>query len=223
MLPWLALIVVFAWTRIPELLPPNFSAAYALVFCAGVFLRGRIAWWLPLVVMVATDLALNCYYHFGAGWDVFNRKTLLYQLGTYAGYVVLWGLGRWFQRSETSGPLRASGFQKLTRVLTLIGGSVLGAILFYLITNTLSWLVNPFGNAEYVKTLEGWLRALTAGTAGWPQTWEFFRNTLTSAGLFTGLFATAMSLVESPADKGEEAPAAEPAEDAEPHAEEAKA
>ena len=175
---------------------------------------------MPLVVMVATDLALNCYYHFGAGWDVFNRKTLLYQLGTYIGYAGLWGLGRCFQRPEAAGRGREG---KLARVLTLIGGSVLGAILFYLITNTLSWLVNPFGNAEYVKTLEGWLRALTGGTAGWPQTWEFFRNTLTSAGLFTGLFATALSLVESPADKGEEAPVAEPVGDAEPQPEEAKA
>jgi hypothetical protein len=37
------------------------------------------------------------------------------------------------------------------------------------------------------------------------------------------LFATVMSLMESPADKGEEAPAAEPAEEAEPQPEEAKA
>jgi len=83
--------------------------------------------------------------------------------------------------------------------------------------------VNPFGNPEYVKTLEGWIRALTGGTAGWPQTWEFFRNSLTSAGLFTGLFATVMSLSESPVEKGEEAPSAEGDADPEAHPEEAKA
>jgi hypothetical protein len=97
----------------------------------------------------------------------------------------------------------------------------LGAVIFYVVTNTLSWLVNPFGNPEYVKTLEGWLRALTGGTAGWPHTWEFFRNSLTSAGLFTGLFATVMNLSESPVEKGEEAPAPEGEPEAQP--EEAKA
>ena len=34
----------------------------------------------------------------------------------------------------------------------------------------------------------------TKGTAGYAQTWEFFRNTLLSGGLFTGLFVGAMKL-----------------------------
>ena len=103
-------------------------------------------------------------------------------------------------------------------MLTLVGGGLLGAVVFYLVTNTLSWLVNPFGNVEYTKTLEGWIRALTGGVSGWPQTWEFFRNTLTSAGLFTGLFAAAMGFAESPVEKGEEAaaPEAEPEPDGQP-------
>ena len=84
----------------------------------------------------------------------------------------------------------------------------MGALLFYCITNTASWLFNPFHNPEYAKTFFGWFTALTKGTAGYPQTWEFFRNTLLSGGLFTGLFAGAMKLTvpaESPAEKGETA------------------
>jgi hypothetical protein len=61
--------------------------------------------------------------------------------------------------------------------------------LFYLITNTASWFINPFRNPEYTRDLAGLLIALTKGTGGFPQTWEFFRNTLLSGGLFTGLFA----------------------------------
>jgi len=214
---------VFALTRIPGLLPANFSAAYALVFCAGAFLRGRMAWWLPLGVMIATDLALNCYYHFSLGLDVFSGKKLLYQFGNYMGYAALWGLGRVFRRTDAEASQQNTLLQKAARVLTLIGGGLFGAVVFYLVTNTLSWLVNPFGNPEYAKTLEGWIRALTGGTAGWPQTWEFFRNTLTSAGLFTGLFAAVMSLGESPVEKGEQSPAPEEAEDSEPQPEEARA
>src|SRR5262249_21284436 len=69
--------------------------------------------------------------------------------------------------------------------------------LFYLITNTASWLFNPFGNPEYTKDWVGWVTALTKGTAGYAQTWEFFRNTLFSGGLFTGLFVGSMKLNES--------------------------
>ena len=87
---------------------------------------------------------------------------------------------------------------------------MLGAILFYLITNTAAWLFNPFHNPEYVKTFHGWLIALTRGTGGYPQTWEFFRNTFLSGGLFAGLFARAMKLAEAA-----EAPEADPGEAAE--------
>jgi len=32
----LALMIVFALSRVPGMMPQNFSAAYALAFCAGV-------------------------------------------------------------------------------------------------------------------------------------------------------------------------------------------
>ena len=95
---------------------------------------------------------------------------------------------------------------------------ILGALLFYLITNTASWLFNPFHNPEYTKNFLGWLTALTKGTGGYPETWQFFRNTLLSGGLFTGLFVGAKKLTaESPAEKvagakSEEEPEAEPEE-----------
>ena len=40
---WLAvaLMAVFALTRLPNMLPLNFSAAYAVAFCAGVYLPGE--------------------------------------------------------------------------------------------------------------------------------------------------------------------------------------
>jgi hypothetical protein len=85
--------------------------------------------------------------------------------------------------------------------------------MFYLITNTAAWLFNPFNNPEYTKDLAGWLIALTKGTSGYPTTLEFFRNTLISGGLFTGLFAGALKLTtaESAEEKKvEEEPVEEP-------------
>ena len=42
------LMVVFALSRIPGVLPPNYSAAYAIAFCGAVYFSGAMAWWLPI-------------------------------------------------------------------------------------------------------------------------------------------------------------------------------
>jgi hypothetical protein len=171
---------LFLASRWPGLLPPNFSAAYALCFCAGVFFRGRIGWSLPIGVMFIADVLLNVLYYRVAALHPF-------MLTNYAAYLLVIWLGR---RFRASAPL-----------LGLLAGSLLGAILFYLITNTAAWLQLP----DYSKDLAGWLRALTFGTDGWPETWKFFRNTLTSTGLFTALFAGSWKLTaaESPQEKGD--------------------
>jgi len=192
-----AFMLVFALSRVPGMLPQNFSAAYALVFCAGVYFSGRMAWWLPLGTLLATDLGLDLYYYFYLNVPVFESATLTYQLINYAAYVCLIWLGRRFKPQAS--------------FMSLLGGGVLGAMFFYLITNTASWLFNPFGNPEYTRNLLGWLTALTKGTAGWPQTWEFFRNTLLSGGLFTGLFVGAMKIVEASESAREKEPQGEAA------------
>ena len=194
-------------------MPGNFSAAYAFVFCAGVYFRGAAKWWLPLAVMIATDLGLNFYYQnkFPAD-DVWSLPNLANLFFNYIAYIVLTFLG--------------SRFKPRTSLLNLVGGGLLGAILFYLITNTASWFFNPFHNPEYAKTLAGWILALTKGVGGYPSTWEFFRNTLMSTALFTALFAASEKIVsaESPADKtaGAQEPQTESGE-SENEPEEAKA
>ena len=201
-------LVLVALSRWPGLLPPSFSVVYALAFCGGVYFSRSLAWWLPLGTLVLTDVALNFYYQ-SKGYDVWTWSVIKYQLVNYLGYVVIIGLGR--------------KLKPQSRFVSLLGGGILGALLFYLITNTASWLMNPFQNPEYTKTLAGWLIALVKGTSGWPQTWEFFRNTLLSGGLFTGLFVGAMKLsgAESPADK--EAGARAKADEDETQPEEASA
>lgn len=205
-------MVALALSRIPGLLPQNFSAVYAIMFCAGVFFSGRMAWWLPLATLLLTDIALNFYYWLALGYDVWKPANVAYQLVNYSAYVIIILLGKRFKPTAS--------------FLGLLGGGILGALLFYLITNTASWLVNPFNNPEYTKTLMGWITALTKGVGGWPQTWEFFRNTLLSGGLFTALFVATAKLTapaESPADKeaGVRTPEGEGESQAEP--EEAKA
>jgi hypothetical protein len=198
-LPYLFMLLAAA-SRWPGLFPSNFSAFYGLAFCAGAFFPRSIKWWLPLGTLILSDVALNlCYYHVNA----FS----LTQLVNYGAFLAIIGLGTRFSRRSS--------------FLRLLSGGILGAILFYLITNTASWLANP----EYSKDLAGWLIALTKGSNGFPTTLEFFRNTLTSGGLFTGLFAGAMKLTEAPEPAKEEEPEEEPAKapESEPEPEPGKA
>ena len=195
-LPYVFMLVA-ALSRWPKLFPPNFSAFYGLAFCAGAFFPRRVKWWLPLGTLVVTDIALDVYYQsFGA-----------LQLVNYLAYALIILLGTRFRRSS--------------RFLGLLAGGIAGAILFYLLTNTASWLFDP----AYTKDLAGWIIALTKGTSGYPPTLEFFRNTLMSGGLFTGLFAGALKLTEAaePAKEKEPEPAEEPEGEKAPVPEDGKA
>ncbi len=170
------------------------------MFCAGVFFPRSVSLWLPFVVMLATDLGLNIYYqHSNPANDVWSASNLANLSFNYVAYFILILLGRRFRPTSA--------------LPKIISGGIFGAILFYLITNTASWLFNPFHNPEYTKTIAGWLIALTKGVGGYPSTLEFFRNTLLSGGIFTALFAATakFSPAESPAEKhaGQTAPAAE--------------
>lgn len=156
-----------------------------------------------MTMLVVTDLILNVFfYHVGP----FQPYLLLNYL-VYAGLIFM-----------------GSRFSPRASFVKLLSGGILGAILFYLITNTAAWLFNPFNNPEYTKNLAGWLIALTKGTGGWPTTLEFFRNTLMSGGLFTALFAGALKLSEAAESAREKETEEEPEEaDGEPAPEEAKA
>ena len=202
----LIFVAVFALSRIPGLMPQNFSVVYAFVFCAGVFFPRNLVWWLPLATIFATDIGLNFYYqHKYPSDDVWSAANLANLAFNYVAYLALLVLGRTFKPKDS--------------LVKLVGGGLLGAILFYIITNTASWLFNPFNNPEYTKTIAGWIIALTKGTGGYPTTLEFFRNTLLSGGIFTALLAAAAKFTaESPADKkaGQREPVAEGEPEAEP-------
>lgn len=174
-------MVVLALSRWPGLMPGNFSAVYAIAFCAGVFLKGPMRWWLPLVTLLISDLAINFHYwtDYRANPKAYAEPIKLFQpylLANYLGYGVLVWLG--------------TRFKPQARWFKLVGGGILGALLFYLLSNTAAWLSSP----GYAKSLAGWVQALTVGLPGYPPTWMFLLKTLTGTGLFTGLFVGALRL-----------------------------
>ena len=165
-------MLIFAVSRWPGMLPQNFSAAHALLFCAAFWLPGWMGWVLPLATIIVTDILLNVFAYDVTVLD----PRLVTNWMILALFVVL---ARWLARRRSYG-----------RVFL---GTLFGALLFYLVSNSVSWMVNP----AYAKTIAGWVQALTVGLPGFPPTWMFGLKTLLGTGLFTGLFAGAMKLSEA--------------------------
>ena len=165
-------MLVFAASRWPGMLPQNFSAAHALLFCAAFWLPGWMGWVLPLATIIVTDILLNLFHY---SMPVMVPELVVNWM-ILALFVVL---AKWLAKRRSFG-----------RVFL---GTLLGALLFYLVSNTVSWLVNPV----YVKTIAGWIQALTVGLPGFPPTWWFGLKSLLGTGLFTGLFAGAMKWSEA--------------------------
>jgi hypothetical protein len=63
--------------------------------------------------------------------------------------------------------------------------------MFYVITNTFSWVSDP----GYAKNFAGLVQSLTFGLPQYSATptWMFFRNSLISDLVFTGLFVVCMN------------------------------
>ena len=180
-------MLIFAVSRWPGMLPQNFSAAHALLFCAAFWLPGWMGWVLPLATIIVTDILLNVFAYDVTVLD----PRLVTNWMVLALFVVL---AKWLARRRSYG-----------RVFL---GTLFGALLFYLVSNSVSWIVNP----AYAKTIAGWVQALTVGLPGFPPTWVFGLKTLLGTGLFTGLFAGAMKLSEA-MDATEPEPEAEDTEE----------
>ena len=183
----LLLMLIFALSRWPGMLPQNFSAAHALLFCAAFWLPGWMGWVLPMATIIVTDILLNVFAYDVTVLD----PRLVTNWMILALFVVL---AKWLARRRSYG-----------RVFL---GTLFGALLFYLVSNSVSWMVNP----AYAKTIAGWVQALTVGLPGFPPTWVFGLKTLLGTGLFTGLFAGAMKLSEA-MDATEPEPEAEDTEE----------
>jgi hypothetical protein len=141
---------------------PNFSPVAAIALCGAIYLPRRMALALPLTILLLSDLIINAYHDLG-----FFAPELLPR---YIALAVIVAVG--FALRSRAQPGRV--------VMMALGCSVL----FYVITNTGSWLTEP----GYAKNMGGWLQAMTTGLPGYPPTWIFFRNTVVSDLLFTALF-----------------------------------
>ena len=151
----------------------NFSPVMAIAFCGAVYFRRRWMALIPFLALGISDVYLNHYYarEYGFTWPV---SGLVARTACFAVALVI---GAWVAKRKSW--------------LNLLNGALLGAVVFYLVTNTQSWAADTF----YAKTLAGWWQALTVGHPEYPPTIFFFRNTLLGDLMYTGMFAGIMELI----------------------------
>jgi hypothetical protein len=146
----------------PEMLP-NFAPLMAAALCGALYLPGWIGLALPLAALLLSDAMLNLHL----GEPLLSSQILW----TLPCYLMAVGLG-WNLRGKAHG------------LLPVLGSTLAASVIFYLVTNTGSWL----GLAGYPQTFAGWAQAMTTGLPGFPPTWTFFRNSLAGDLLFAACF-----------------------------------
>ena len=169
----LLVLVLAAGSRVVGAHTPalaNFAPLMALTFCGAVYLRDKRLWFVPFAALTLSDLFLDPYYS-----TVFQETWLWPSVALRAlCFACAIPIGAAVARNKSW--------------LSLLGGALGCSMIFYVITNTDAWARDP----AYVKNAAGWFQAMTVGRPEFPPTLFFFRNTLASDLLFTGIFAGAM-------------------------------
>jgi len=142
----------------------NFAPLAAIALCAGAYFPAKYRFTVPMIALLVSDIVVNTFY----GFSLLSP----FVLSHYVGFAIVGILGLLLRN-------RAS-------VKTMLPASIAASVLFYVVTNGISWLFDP----GYPKNLAGLFQSLTVGLPAYSATpsWMFFRNSVVSDLIFTGLF-----------------------------------
>lgn len=164
----IVLVLVAISTRIlPH--PQNFTAIGATaLFGSAYFTQKKWAMFIPFIALFISDLFLNYgRYDVGFGW---------WSLATYLSFGVSFVVGMLIL--------------KKVNVKNIILGSLSASLLFFFISNTISWQFDPF----YSKDFSGLMTSLIAGIPFFQN--EFAANLLYSALMF-GAYSFSVKQLET--------------------------
>jgi hypothetical protein len=149
----------------------NFAPIAAIALCGAIYFPPKLKFTVPLVALFLSDVILNVHY------DAPLLDPLI-----FCRYFAL-GLVGWLGVIIAREPSWR----------TLLPATLVGSTIFYVVTNIFSWLSDP----GYAKSLTGLIQSLTLGLPeyGTTPTWMFFRNSVVSDLIFTGLFFLCMKFV----------------------------
>jgi hypothetical protein len=142
----------------------NFAPMAAIALCAAAYFPAKYRFSVPMIALLVSDVVLNSFY----GFSLLNP----FVLSHYVGFALVGALGLLLRNRAW--------------VKTMLPASIAASILFYAVTGTVSWLFDP----GYPKNIAGLFQSLTVGVAAYSATpsWMFFRNSVLSDLIFTGLF-----------------------------------
>ncbi len=141
----------------------GFTPLMAYALCGGAFLPKRLALWFPAVAVVLTHGAINAV----------DGQPFLHVSGLFVVAAVVL--------------VSAAGvvIKKKASAAVLFGTCFASTVLFYLMSNTVSFFMDP----GYAKSAAGWWQAITTGRPEFsPQTWMFLIRQLAGDLIFTALF-----------------------------------
>ena len=147
----------------------NFAPLAAIALCAAAYFPAKYKFTVPMIALLISDVVLNIHY----GFSLLSP----FVLSHYLGFALVGCLGLLLQNRRS--------------LKTLLPASIAGSLIFYIVTNSVSWLFDP----GYVKNVAGLIQALTVGLPAYSSTptWMFFRNSLLSDFFFTLFFVFCMS------------------------------
>ena len=137
--------------------PANFAPIAAIALFGGVYLGRKTAFLLPFVVMVISDIFIG-YYE----WSL--------MIFVYGSFLLCVFLGFWLKRHK--------------KWYTVLGSSVLGAVLFFILTNFAVWAFTPW----YLKTFSGLIQCYLIAL-------PFFKNTILGDLFYVSVFFGAYEAV----------------------------
>jgi hypothetical protein len=148
----------------------NFAPMAAIALCAAAYFPAKYRFTVPMIALLVSDVVLNTFY----GFSLLSP----FVLSHYVAFALVGVLGLLLRN-------RAS-------VKTMLPASIAASVLFYVVTGTVSWLFDP----GYPKGVAGLFQSLTVGVSAYSATpsWMFFRNSVVSDLLFTGLFIVCFHL-----------------------------
>lgn len=137
--------------------PANFAPIAAIAIFGGLYLPKRWAIILPMLAMFVSDIFIGFYT-----WQI--------MVAVYGSFAIVGLIGLLVRKNK--------------KAATVIGGTILGSVLFFLITNFAVW---AFGNM-YTHSFAGLTQCYTMAI-------PFFKNTLLGDLFYTGALVGSFELL----------------------------
>jgi len=130
--------------------PPNFAPVAAIALFGGVYFSKEIALTLPISIMLISDIFIGYY-------------GISLMAVVYGSFLLCVLLGFWLKKNK--------------KWYTIGGSAILGAVLFFLITNFAVWAFTPWYAKTFVGLIQCYFMAL-----------PFFKNTLLGDLFYVSVF-----------------------------------